>query len=121
MCKRHFLKLFDICCSCSFYKQREYFITGGGDGQVKVSATCNYTVSVVFLLFHGFRIFLYFIRVFFININMCLFSLQIKNYLILFKLFLKSNIFKIDLYSLKGGGVGSRGKIFIRLFHLSLL
>ena len=31
--------LFNICCSCSFYKEREYFITGGGDGLVKVKCT----------------------------------------------------------------------------------
>lgn len=68
MCeKRHFLKLLNVpvCCSCSFYKQREYFITGGGDGQVKVTAACNNTVIAVFLLFHGSEIFFDIVWIFF--------------------------------------------------------
>lgn len=73
MCeKRHFLKLLNVpvCCSCSFYKQREYFITGGGDGQVKVTAACNYTVIAVFLLFHGSEYFFYVVWIFFISFDM---------------------------------------------------
>lgn len=73
MCeKRHFLKLLNVpvCCSCSFYKQREYFITGGGDGQVKVTAACNNTVIAVFLLFHGSEIFFYIVWIFFISFDM---------------------------------------------------